>query len=197
MTARTPVVLYVGDPIAFAHEDWVRFQQRFNIITHEYTNPEEIISALKPGGKYDSIQAIVRPSNPTAERDVGPFTKELIAHLPPSLKIISSVNHGYENEDTEELGRKGILYCNGAGGGKSLFFFLFSWSKEILSNDSQPTTRRQTLRRTCLLQLFGTRVSLRECCEELHLRGTTTARIPPQATMGSFCRSLSRRTITS
>jgi hypothetical protein len=121
MTAKTPVVLYVGEPIAFAHEDWVRFQQRFNIITHEYTKPEEIISALKPGGKYDSIQAIVRPSNPTAERDVGPFTKELIAHLPPSLKIISSVNHGYENEDTEELGRKGILYCNGAGGGK--FFF--------------------------------------------------------------------------
>jgi lactate dehydrogenase-like 2-hydroxyacid dehydrogenase len=120
MPTNAPIVLFVGDPIAFAHEDWARFQKRFNIIIHDYTTPEELISAFKPAGKYNSIQAIVRPSNPSSERDVGPFTKELIAHLPPSLKIISSVNHGYEKEDVEELGRKGILYCNGAGGGESL-----------------------------------------------------------------------------
>lgn len=135
MTSRSPVqpvVLYVGDPIAFAHEDWARFQQQFKIMSHEYTKPEETISAFKPGGKYESIQAIVRPSNPAAERDIGPFTKELIAHLPPSLKIISSVNHGYEKEDTEELGRKGILYCNGAGGGESSFYSLFALRAQLL-----------------------------------------------------------------
>jgi hypothetical protein len=121
MPTNAPVVLYVGDPIAFAHEDWARFQKRFNIITHDYTTLEEFISALKPGGKYDSLQAIARPSNPSSERDVGPFTKELIAHLPLSLKIISSLNHGYEKENVQELGRKGILYCNGAGGGETLF----------------------------------------------------------------------------
>lgn len=122
-----PIVLYVGDPIAFAHDDWARFRKSFDILFHGPSTPEEFISALKPGGKYDSIQAIVRPSNPAAELDIGPFTKDLIAHLPPTLKIISSINHGYEKEDVAELGRKGILYCNGAGGGESGLLQYRSW----------------------------------------------------------------------
>lgn len=117
MTTGKPTVLYVGDPIEGAHAEWAAFQEKFNVIKHSFRTPEEFVTALSPGGKYASIQAIVRPSNPAAELDVGPFDKKLIAELPPSLKMISSVNHGYEKEDVDELGRKGIWYCNGAGAG--------------------------------------------------------------------------------
>lgn len=117
MVEEKPVVLYVGDPIAFATEDWSRFQSRFTIIQHSACTRTEFVTALQPDGKYAHIQAIVRPNNCASEKDVGPFDKALIASLPPSLKLISSVNHGYEKEDTVELAKKGILYCNGAGGG--------------------------------------------------------------------------------
>ena len=118
MSGPKPTILYVGNPIADAHAEWEAFHPRYSIITHdEAMTPDDFVKALRPNGKYSSIQAIVRPSNPATERDIGPFTKELIAELPPSLKIISSVNHGYEKEDTEGLSRRGIYYCNGAGAG--------------------------------------------------------------------------------
>ncbi|KAL2367400.1 hypothetical protein RJZ57_008247, partial [Blastomyces gilchristii] len=42
-------------------------------------------------------------------------TKNSSPHLPTSCEIIASVNHGYDGIDTDELGRRGIWYCNGAG----------------------------------------------------------------------------------
>ncbi len=123
MSASKPTVLYVGVPIEFAHAEWNAFRDKFNILTHEPMTTEEFITALQPGGRYATIQAIVRPSNPPTGLDVGPFNKTLITELPDTLEIISSVNHGYEKEDVEELGRKGIWYCNGAGGGMSLLCF--------------------------------------------------------------------------
>lgn len=113
-----PTILYVGNPITDAHAEWKAFEPKFNILTHSAMSPQEFMKALRPDGKYASIQGIVRPSNPAAEADVGPFTGELVDELPKSLRIISSVNHGYEKEDVGALGRRGVWYCNGAGAGR-------------------------------------------------------------------------------
>ena len=120
MSTLKPIVLYVGVPIEFAHAEWEMFRDKFDVLTHESMTTDDFITALRPGGRYATIQAILRPSNPPTGSDVGPFDKPLIAELPETLKVISSVNHGYEKEDTEELSRKGIWYCNGAGGGTFL-----------------------------------------------------------------------------
>ncbi|KMW68917.1 hypothetical protein BDDG_13128 [Blastomyces dermatitidis ATCC 18188] len=50
-----------------------------------------------------------------AQGQAGVVTKNSSPHLPTSCEIIASVNHGYDGIDTDELGRRGIWYCNGAG----------------------------------------------------------------------------------
>ncbi|EEP79091.1 predicted protein [Uncinocarpus reesii 1704] len=110
-----PTLLVVGAPIREPNRGkWAKFCQNFNILTYTRTTKEDLLNSLKPGGKYSQIDGIIRPSN--THNNLPRFNKEFISHLPPSLKIISSVNHGYDREDTEELGRRGIWYCNGAGG---------------------------------------------------------------------------------
>ncbi|EER27635.1 hypothetical protein D8B26_006273 [Coccidioides posadasii str. Silveira] len=112
---KKPTLLYVGEPIRGPNrERWARFRENFNILTYTRTTKEDLLASLKPGGRYSQIDGIIRPCN-TGNNNLPRFNKEFISHLPLSLKIISSSNHGYEREDTEELGRRGIWYCNGAG----------------------------------------------------------------------------------
>ncbi|WEW56172.1 lactate dehydrogenase superfamily protein [Emydomyces testavorans] len=113
--SRKPTLLFVGEPVLEPNrEKWTKFSQSFNIIPYTRTTKEDLLASLKPGGKYSQIDGIIRASN--TSNNLPGFDKEFISHLPPSLKIIASVNHGYDREDTEELGRRGIWYCNGAGG---------------------------------------------------------------------------------
>jgi lactate dehydrogenase-like 2-hydroxyacid dehydrogenase len=109
-----PTILYVGQPIQHAHSEFTRFKSSFTLLYYDCSSKDEFISALSPGGKYSQIDGIVRPSN--SLNDLPPLDKGLIAHLPTSCKIIASCNHGYDGEDTRELARRGIWYCNGAGG---------------------------------------------------------------------------------
>lgn len=109
-----PTILYVGRPIVYAHEAWADFEKHFTIVTYDAESRSELVEALSPGGKYCSIDGIFRPNAPQNPLPI--LDKELISHIPPSCKIVSSSNHGYDGEDVAELERKGIWYCNGAGG---------------------------------------------------------------------------------
>jgi lactate dehydrogenase-like 2-hydroxyacid dehydrogenase len=114
MSPTKPSILYVGQPVFFAHDTFERFQKNFNVLPYDLTSKEEVIKAFAPGGKYATIDGIVRPN-------LGPnllpsLDKELVGHLPASCKIVSYCNHGYDGEDTVELEKKGVWYCNGAGG---------------------------------------------------------------------------------
>jgi lactate dehydrogenase-like 2-hydroxyacid dehydrogenase len=114
MSPTKPSILYVGQQVFFAHDTFERFQKNFNVLRYDLTSKEEVIKAFAPGGKYATIDGIVRPN-------LGPnllpsLDKELVAHLPASCKIVSYCNHGYDGEDTVELEKKGVWYCNGAGG---------------------------------------------------------------------------------
>ena len=109
-----PTILYVGRPIVFAYETWANFEKHFTILTYDAQSRSELIEALSKGGRYSNIDGIIRPNAP--QNPLPPLDKELISHLPPSCKIVSSCNHGYDGEDIAELERRGIWYCNGAGG---------------------------------------------------------------------------------
>lgn len=109
-----PTLLYVGRPIVFAHDAWAKFEKHFNILIYESRSKSELIEALSKGGKYSKIDGIIRPNAST--NPLPPLDKDLISYLPPSCKIVASSNHGYDGEDVAELERKGIWYCNSAGG---------------------------------------------------------------------------------
>lgn len=109
-----PTLLYVGRPIVFAHEAWAEFEKHFNIVPYEARSRSELIEGFSEGGKYSNIDGIIRPN--MALNPLPPLDKELISHLPSSCKIIASSNHGYDGEDVAELERRGIWYCNSAGG---------------------------------------------------------------------------------
>lgn len=109
-----PTLLYVGRPIVFAHDAWAKFEKQFSIVTYDLQSKSELIEALSEGGKYSKIDGIIRPN--ASPNPLPPLDKELINHLPTSCKIVASFNHGYDGEDVLELERKGIWYCNSAGG---------------------------------------------------------------------------------
>ncbi|KAF3479405.1 D-mandelate dehydrogenase [Arthroderma uncinatum] len=109
-----PTILYVGNPIRFSRERWAELEKRCNVLYYSKLPLSELIEAFSEGGKYSTVDGILRPNN-TLTNNLPLFNKELIPHLPPSLKIIASVNHGYDGQDTEELARHKIWYCNGAG----------------------------------------------------------------------------------
>ncbi|RFU31070.1 hypothetical protein B7463_g5238, partial [Scytalidium lignicola] len=109
-----PTILYVGQPIMFAHEAWAQFEKNFNVLFYDLKTKSEAIEAFSGAGKYSKIDGIVRPN--LGQNMLPPLDKELISHLPESCSIVSYCNHGYDGEDTEELERKGVWYCNGAGG---------------------------------------------------------------------------------
>ncbi|KAK2782041.1 hypothetical protein FQN53_000217 [Emmonsiellopsis sp. PD_33] len=113
--ASKPTILYVGRPIRYATSQWEKFEQNFNIIPYTSQSKSEFISALSPGGAYSSINGILRPSISEPELDIPLLDKEIVSHIPSTCRIISSVNHGYDGMDTEELEKRGIWYCNGAG----------------------------------------------------------------------------------
>lgn len=113
---KKPVLLYVGEPIREANRaKWAEFSKHFTVLPPYVRTgtKDDVLAAFRPGGPYSQIDGIIRPSN--TSNNLPRFDKHFIAHLPPSLKIIASVNHGYDREDTDELARRGIWYCNGAG----------------------------------------------------------------------------------
>ncbi|KAI1121353.1 hypothetical protein F5Y10DRAFT_288507 [Nemania abortiva] len=112
-----PKVLYMGHPIMYAHEEWLSFKEKFDIVSYDVQSREEAMKAFAEGGKYSDVEAIMRPS--LASNILPSLDEELVQSLPSSLKIISYCNHGYDGEDTEALERRGIWYCNGAGGATS------------------------------------------------------------------------------
>lgn len=114
MTSSKPNILYIGREVQAVTPLWTRVQENCNILFNDLNSHSELLAAFSPGGKYSHIDGIVRPSN-SDTYTLPALSKEVIAQLPPGLKIIASTNHGYEIEDTEELARRGIWYCNGAG----------------------------------------------------------------------------------
>ncbi|KAK0486152.1 D-isomer specific 2-hydroxyacid dehydrogenase [Armillaria novae-zelandiae] len=66
------------------------------------------VTELSPGGKYSDTTAIFRSYMPVLRR----FDKELIDHLPPSVKWIATSSAGYDSLDVEALKAKGIYLSN-------------------------------------------------------------------------------------
>ena len=66
------------------------------------------------GYRYGDFVAIMKPMVEYGA-EFGRLTDDLIDLLPSSLQIIAAGGAGFDWADTEQLGKRGIWYCNGAG----------------------------------------------------------------------------------
>ncbi|KAJ4388864.1 hypothetical protein N0V93_006325 [Gnomoniopsis smithogilvyi] len=113
MAASKPTILHIGDPIKYNPQTHAVLAQNFTIIrpsTEERQRPA-FLRALRER-KWGDFAAIMRPFWGTGG-EMGKWDDELIGALPASVRVFASAGAGFDWADTEALGRRGIIYCNG------------------------------------------------------------------------------------
>ncbi|KIA76011.1 d-mandelate dehydrogenase protein [Aspergillus ustus] len=109
-----PVVLHLGEPIKYNHDFYnTDFLARYDVVQNDALDRPSFTQALK-NKKYGDFVAIFRPHFQSGG-EMGQWDDELIALLPPSVRIFASAGAGFNWADVEALGRRGIWYANGAG----------------------------------------------------------------------------------
>ncbi|KDN69111.1 putative alcohol dehydrogenase [Colletotrichum sublineola] len=116
-----PIVLHLGDAIKYNHEFYnEEFLKRFNVVRNNTETREQFIEALKNKrligrkNRFGSFSAIFRPHFQTGG-EMGQWDDELIGLLPDSVRIFASAGAGFNWADVDALGRRMVLYANGAG----------------------------------------------------------------------------------
>jgi lactate dehydrogenase-like 2-hydroxyacid dehydrogenase len=111
-TPRRLRVLHIGDPIKYNPSTYDELSALFEVIrpsTKERQRPE-FIRALKER-RWGDFDAIMRPFWITGG-EMGQWDEELIALLPPSVKVFASAGAGFDWADVRLLAGRGIVYCN-------------------------------------------------------------------------------------
>lgn len=108
-----PIVLHIGDPIAWNHAEYSVFSTSFTVIrpsTAERQRPA-FIQALKEK-KWGEFSAIFRPFWNTGG-EMGMWDEELIKEVPESCKVFASAGAGFDWADVKLLGERGeFSYSN-------------------------------------------------------------------------------------
>ncbi|OZJ05985.1 hypothetical protein BZG36_01230 [Bifiguratus adelaidae] len=105
-----PRVLICGS-LRFAYADLAKLQEKYEIEHMTSKSREEFFEDCK--GKYEGISVIYR--HPDSQRHTGPFNKELIDHLPKSLKFVCLNGAGYDAIDVNAAAERGIYMSNTPG----------------------------------------------------------------------------------
>ncbi|KAF1831380.1 NAD(P)-binding protein [Decorospora gaudefroyi] len=107
-----PTILHLGDDIRWNHELYAELGRKFNIIRTYSMGRDEFKAALREK-RWGDFVGMYRPFWNTGG-EMGDWDEELIALLPPSLKIFTSAGAGYDWVNTQALARHGTIYCNSA-----------------------------------------------------------------------------------
>lgn len=117
MTNTKPRVLYIPcDGAIHDDEAWKTANEKFNLITYDFSTVEEYMDELKKPhhGRIGYIEAILRPTWLKAHPYVHHylFRGEAVRLLPESVRIIVQSGHGYDIVDVEYLSSRNIIFCN-------------------------------------------------------------------------------------
>lgn len=109
MTTSTskPKILLIGK-IRHANKEWNELSDIAELVVGDFQNREEFLKAITE--KYTDITAIYRTLD--SVRLSGRFDKELIDHLPKSVKYICHFGAGYDQVDVTHLTERGIKFSN-------------------------------------------------------------------------------------
>ncbi|KAI1464482.1 uncharacterized protein F4812DRAFT_442291 [Daldinia caldariorum] len=108
-----PVVLHIGDPVKYNPETYAEFASQFEVVrpsADERQRPA-FVQALREK-RWGDFSAIFRPFWGTGG-EMGNWDAELVSLLPDSVRVFASAGTGFDWADTQLLGEKGIVYCNG------------------------------------------------------------------------------------
>ncbi|PNY23789.1 Uncharacterized protein TCAP_06261 [Tolypocladium capitatum] len=108
-----PRVLHLGDRIRFNPGTFDALSSRFQVVrpsTPERQRPQ-FAAALRER-RWGDFEAIVRPFW-DAGGEMGRWDAELIDLLPPGVKVFASAGAGLDWVDTERMGERGIVCCDG------------------------------------------------------------------------------------
>ncbi|KAK7953166.1 hypothetical protein PG988_013860 [Apiospora saccharicola] len=112
-TAKKPVVLHVGDPIQYNPQTYAALSAAFTVIrppAAERARPQ-FLQALRER-RWGDFDAVLRPFWGTGG-EMGRWDRELVSLLPESVRVFASAGAGFDWADTQLLGERGIVYCNG------------------------------------------------------------------------------------
>ncbi|TFK85122.1 hypothetical protein K466DRAFT_577015 [Polyporus arcularius HHB13444] len=108
-----PRVLLCGE-LRWAEEECKEiFRGIAEVVRLESPSRAEFLADCKPGGKYDAVVGIYRNNLSIGYIDV--FDKELVEHLPLSLKWIAHQGAGYDKVDVQACKARGITVSNTPG----------------------------------------------------------------------------------
>lgn len=99
-----PTVLLIGG-LTHANKEWQAYASKYNLKEFLTGTRNDFLQNCKDG-QYDDVVALYRSNNSVAQ--TGPFDRELVAVLPPSLKFICHNGAGYDNIDVEAVTEKGL-----------------------------------------------------------------------------------------
>ncbi|OTA99653.1 hypothetical protein M426DRAFT_76250 [Hypoxylon sp. CI-4A] len=108
-----PVVLHIGDPIKYNPETYAEFSREFDVVrpsAEERARPA-FAQALRER-RWGDFAAVLRPFWGTGG-EMGDWDRELVGLLPDSVRVFASAGTGFDWADTQLLGERGIVYCNG------------------------------------------------------------------------------------
>lgn len=113
--ADKPIVLHLGDDIAYNHKLYDRLRSQFHIVHPPLSDLQRptFLSHLR-NKTWGDFQAIMRPFWNTGG-EMGRWDRELINLLPKGLKVYASAGAGYDWVDADVLAERGIVYCNSRG----------------------------------------------------------------------------------
>ncbi|CAJ2507127.1 Uu.00g083130.m01.CDS01 [Anthostomella pinea] len=107
-----PVVLHIGDAIRYNPDAYSAFTTAFEVIRPSAAerSRDAFMAALRER-RWGDFSAIFRPFWGTGG-EMGQWDAELIALLPPSVRVFASAGAGFDWADVKLLGETGIIYCN-------------------------------------------------------------------------------------
>lgn len=110
---KKPIVLHIGDAVQYNPQTYAAFSAAFEVVrpTAEERARPAFMQALREG-RWGNFAAIFRPFWGSGG-EMGLWDAELIALLPPSVRVFASAGAGFDWADVQALGARGIVYCNG------------------------------------------------------------------------------------
>ncbi|KAK6835728.1 hypothetical protein RU639_002228 [Aspergillus parasiticus] len=101
-----PSILLIGK-LHHSNSEWSKLQTKYK--TYQFTGNRQQFLQNCQSGTWDGVAALYR-TNSTLE--TGPFDKELIQSLPPTLRFICLNGAGYDGMDVKACTERGIQISN-------------------------------------------------------------------------------------